>query len=187
MFPTALMPRMKLIVAVPVNSSVVMVFASQTSKNVMEPMTVLMDLMSVQNVNVAQMSSSAKMVLVSQVQGSAMAMQSAWMDLMNKTVVLHRVALLMSSSVTLETVFPLELFVMGLLTATMARMKLTALERPAPVLLMNLRVAMERVSMTVQNVMVAMIVLTDQMSWSVSQTDLVKTMNSLVVMVHVCL
>lgn len=86
MFPTALMPRMKLIVAVPVNSSVVMVFASQTSKNVMEPMTVLMDLMSVQNVNVAQMSSSAKMVLVSQVQGSAMAMQSAWMDLMNKTV-----------------------------------------------------------------------------------------------------
>lgn len=101
--------------------------------------------------------------------------------------VLHRVALLMSSSVTLETVFPLELFVMGLLTATMARMKLTALERPAPVLLMNLRVAMERVSMTVQNVMVAMIVLTDQMSWSVSQTDLVKTMNSLVVMVHVCL
>lgn len=88
-------------VAVPVNSSVVMVFASQTSKNVMEPMTVLMDLMSVQNVNVAQMSSSAKMVLVSQVQGSAMAMQSAWMDLMNKTVIFSNVLM----AITLTTTY----------------------------------------------------------------------------------
>lgn len=41
--------------------------------------------------------------------------------------------------------------------------------QPAPVLLMSLHVAMERVSMTVQNVMVAMTVLMDQMSWSVPQ------------------